>query len=142
MWSLNVRGLSTEARILELEKEASTNEKGILLIQETWRKEETERLSIGSWIFYGPGSQKCPRGNGTGILIHKSIQVESWHHIDPRITAIRIPYEERHLFIVSAYAPVQQGRNNSLRTDRFYEKLGQRVTEAKIKGDIVIIGET
>ena len=139
MWSLNVRGLSTEARILELEKEASTSETGILLIQETWMKEETERLNIGSWIFYGTGNQECPRGNGTGILIHKSIQVESWHHIDPRITAIRIPYGERHLFIVSAYAPVQQGRSNSLRTDRFYEKLGQRTTVAKIKGDIVII---
>ena len=73
-------------------------------------------------------------------MVHSSIKIESWHHIDPRITALRIPYGKRHLFIVSAYAPVQQGNNNAQKTERFYEKLSASTTEARNKGDVVIIG--
>ena len=40
IWSLNVRSINTEDRIKELEQEAGLCEKGILLIQETWRKQE------------------------------------------------------------------------------------------------------
>jgi exonuclease III len=135
---INTRGISTEIRVLELEHEAASNGEGILHLQENWRKEETERLDIGSWVFYGSGKKDSPMG--TEIIIHKSLEVETWYHVDPRITAIRVPYGDRHLFIVSAYAPVQQGRHNSQRTDRFYEKLGQNTAEAGAKGDLVIVG--
>ena len=45
-----------------------------------------------------------------------------------------------HLLIISAYAPVQQGGNNSQRTDQFYEKLAEKTREARAKGDLVVIG--
>ncbi len=61
---------------MELEHEAASGGKGILLLQETWRKEETERLDIGSWVFYGSGKKDSPMG--TEILIHKSLKVENW----------------------------------------------------------------
>ncbi len=60
-------------------------------MQETWRPDATERLNIGKWTFYGAGNREKPRGNRTGILVHSSIEVESWHHIAPGITAIIIP---------------------------------------------------
>ena len=99
-------------------------------------------VNIGNLIFYGTGNKENPRGNGTGVLIHKDIKVESWHHTSSRITAIRIPFGKRHLMIISAYAPVQQGGNNSSRTTQFYEQLTAKSREAKGKGDIVIIGGT
>ncbi len=140
IWSLNVRSLNTESRIQELEEEAKGNEKGILLIQETWRNQARERLNIGSWKLYGTGCTTRPRGNGTAIMVHNTIKVESCHHIDPRITAIRIPYGKQHLLVVSAYAPVHQGNKNALKTERFYAKLTTITNEARNKGDVVIIG--
>ena len=92
------------------------------MMQETWRSETAEH-SIGNFIFFGTGNKENPRGNGTGVLIHKDIKVESWHHTSSRITAMRIPFGKRHLMIISAYAPVQQGGNNSSRTTQFYEQL-------------------
>ncbi len=65
--------------------------KGILLVQETWRPEATERLSIWERTFYGTGNKEKPRGDGAGILVYESIEVESWHHNASRITAIMIP---------------------------------------------------
>ena len=41
---------------------------------------------------------------------------------------------------MSAYAPVQQGNKNAQKTERFYEKLSSSTTEARNKGDVVIIG--
>ena len=140
IWSLNVRGISSEAQLKELEQESLRCKQGILLLQETWRSEMTEKLNIGDWVFYGTGNKDKPRGNGTGVLIHRSIRVESWHHITSRMTAIRIPYGNRHLVIISAYAPVQQGGNNNVRTTQFYEQLSVKTRDARNKGDIVIIG--
>ena len=140
IWSLNVRGMSTKGRVEELEQEANLSGKGILLIQETWRPEQKERINIGKWTFFGTGNAENPRGNGTGILVHQSIEVESWYHIAPRITGIRIAYGDKHLTIFSIYAPVQQGRNNSQRTNQFYETLTAKTKEAKGRGDLVIIG--
>ena len=77
LWSLNVRGISTEGRLNELEQESKRSEHGILLLQETCRPEAAERLNIWSWIFYGTSKQDKPRGSGAGILVHKSIEVES-----------------------------------------------------------------
>ena len=107
---------------------------------ETWRPESPERLDIGNCFFYGADKQETPRGNGAGIPVHKSIEVESWHHIASRITAIRVPYGRRRLMIFSAYAPVQQGGNTSPRTTQFYDHLAEMVREARSRGDIVIIG--
>ncbi len=123
MWSLNVRGMSTKESLDELEQEAVVSGKGILLVRETWRPEATERISIGKWTLYGTGNKEKPRGNGTGILVHESIEVESWHHIASGITAIRIPYCNKRLTIFSIYAPAQQGRNNTERTNQFNETL-------------------
>ncbi len=89
---------------------------------------------------FGTGNTDNPRGNGTGILVHHSIEVEAWYHIAPRITGIRIAYGDKHLSIFSIYAPVQQGRNNSQRTNQFYETLTAKTKEAKGRGDLVIIG--
>ena len=61
----------------ELEQEANLSGKGILLIQETWRPEQKERINIGKWTFFGTGNAENPRGNGTGILVHQSTEVES-----------------------------------------------------------------
>ncbi len=140
LWSLNVRGMSTKESLEELEQEAELSGKGILLVQETWRPEHEERIIIGKWTFFGTGNKERPRGNGTGILVHQSIEVESWYHIAPRITGIRIAYGDKHLTIFSIYAPVQQGRNNSHRTSQFYETLTDKTKEAKGRGDLVIIG--
>ena len=140
MWSLNVRGMSTKESLDELEQEAELSSTGILLIQETWRPETKERINIGKWTFFGTGNKERPRGNGTGILVHESIEVESWYHITARITGIRIPYGDKHLTVFSIYAPVQQGRNNSQRTNQFYETLADKTREAKGRGDLVIIG--
>ena len=63
IWSLNVRGISSEARLKELERESPGCKQGILLLQETWRSETTEKLNIGDWIFYGTGNRDKPRGN-------------------------------------------------------------------------------
>ena len=90
LWSLNVRSISTEAKLKELEQDASQSRSGILLVQETWRNCAAERISIGNWVFYGTGDVQKPKGNGTGVMVHKSIQVESWHYVSPRITAVRI----------------------------------------------------
>ena len=79
------------------------------------------------------------KGNGTGVLIHKSIQVESWHFISSRLTAVRIQHGEKHIILSSAYAPVQAGGVCSARTNQFYEQLTATVKEAKGKGDVVII---
>ena len=135
---LNVRGMSREARLKELEQEAHGCKRGILLIQETWRPETAEKLNIGDRRFCGLGTRENPRGNGTGVLVHKDIKVESWHHITSRITAIRIPYGKRHLMIFFAYAPVQQGGSNSMRTTQFCEQLTGKTREARMKGDIFI----
>ncbi len=89
--------MSTKESLDELEQEAELSGKGILLVQETWRPEATERISIGKWTFFGTGNKDKPRGNGTGILVHESIDVESWHHIASGIAAIRIPYYNKHL---------------------------------------------
>ena len=140
MWSLNVRGMSTEESLDELEQEAELSSTGILLIQETWRPEAKERINIGKWTFFGTGSKERPRGNRTGILVLESIEVESWYHITARITGIRIPYGDKHLTIFSIYAPVQQGRNNSQRTNQFYETLADKTRQAKGRGDLLILG--
>ena len=103
---IDIRGLSTEGRLNELEQESRGREHGILLLQETRGPESADRLNIGNYIFHGTSNQDTPRGNGTGILVHKSIEVESWHHIASGITAVRVPYGRRHLMVVSAYAPV------------------------------------
>ena len=66
--------------------------------------------------------------------------MESWHHISPRITAVRIARGKSYLMVFSVYAPVQQGGVSSARTTQFYEQLTAKVTEAKAKGDTVIIG--
>jgi hypothetical protein len=79
IWPLSVRGISTKERLEEHERRAG--ERGILLLQETWRPTSSERLQIGEWIYYGTGRTDTPRGNGTGIMVHKSIAVKSWHHI-------------------------------------------------------------
>ena len=132
--------MSTKESLEELEQEAELSGKGILLIQETWRPEHKERVNLGRWTFFGTGNKENPRGNGTGILVHQSIEVEAWYHIAPRITGIRIAYGDKHLAIFSIYAPVQQGRNNSQRTNQFYETLTAKTKEAKGRGDLVIIG--
>ena len=98
------------------------------------------RINIGKWTFFGTGNAENPRGNGTGILVHQSTEVESWYHIAPRITGIRIAYGDKHLSIFSVYAPVQQGRHTSLRTNQFYETLTAKTKEAKGRGDLVVIG--
>ena len=139
IWSLNVRGISSEARLKELEQEAEGCKSGVLLVQETWRRDTAERINIGNWIFYGTGNAEKPRGNGTGVLIHKSIPIESWHYISSRLTAVRIQYGDKHIMLMSAYAPVQPGGVCSARTVQFYEQLTAKEKEAKAKGDIVII---
>ncbi len=53
---MSFRGMSTRESLDELEQDAELSEKGILLVQETWRPEATERLSIGKWTFYGTGN--------------------------------------------------------------------------------------
>ena len=132
--------MSTKVRLEELEQEAELSGRGILLIQETWRPEHKERINIGKWTFFGTGNTENPRGNGTGILVHQSIEVESWYHIAPRITGIRIAYGDKHMSIFSIYAPVQQGRINSQRTNQFYETLTTTTKEARGRRDLVIIG--
>ena len=127
IWSLNVRGISSEARLKELEQEAEGCKSGVLLVQETWRRNTAERINIGNWIFYGTGNAEKPRGNGTGVLIHRSIQIESWHYISSRLTAIRIQHGEKHIMLISAYAPVQSGGVCSARTVQFYEQLTAKV---------------
>ncbi len=72
--------------------------------------------------------------------MHETIEVESWYHITARITGIRIPYGDKHLTIFSIYAPAQQGRNNSQRTNQFYETLADKTREAKGRGELVILG--
>ena len=104
--------------------------------------EAAEKMVIGNWVFFGTGNKDQPRGNGTGILTHKDIIVESWHHASPRSTAVRIPYGKRHLMIISAYAPVQPGSNDTSRTIHFYEQLAAKVNESKGKGVIVIVWGT
>ena len=44
IWSLNVRSIATEAKLKELEQEAERSKSGILLLQETWRKETAEQI--------------------------------------------------------------------------------------------------
>ena len=66
IWSLNVRGISSEARLKELDQESLGSKQGMLLIQETWRMEETERLDIGNWIFYGTGKKENRGETGQG----------------------------------------------------------------------------
>ena len=73
-------------------------------------------------------------------MIHKSIQVESWHYVSPRITAVRIARGSTHYMIFSVYAPVQQGGVCSARTNQFHEQLTAKVAEAKARGDTIIIG--
>ena len=136
IWSLSVRSIANEIKLKELEQESQNCPKGILLIQETWRRDPAERLNIGEWIFYGTGNAIKPKGNGTGILIHKSIQVESWHFISSRLTAVRIQHGNRHIMLISAYAPVQATGACSPRTIQFYEQLSTIVKEAKQQGDL------
>ena len=140
IWSLNVRSIANEGKLKELEQESKLCPRGILLLQETWRRDPAERLDIGEWIFYGTGNANKPKGNGTGILIHKSIQVESWHFITSRLTAIRIKRRNKHIMLVSAYAPVQTTGACSQRTIQFYDKLSAITKEAQQRGDWVIIG--
>jgi exonuclease III len=140
IWSLNVRSIATESKLKELEQEAERSKNGILLLQETWRKETAEQIKIGNWTFYGTGNAVKPKGNGTGVLVHNSIPIESWHYISSRITAVRIRHGEKHIMILSAYAPTQGAGACSARTNQFYEQLTAKVKEAKARGDIVIIG--
>ena len=67
--------------------------------------------------------------------------MKTWHHIDPRITAIRVPYGKKNILVISAYAPVQQVRSNTHRANQLYEKLAEITKEAGAEGDVVIIGE-
>ena len=107
-------------------------------MQETWRAAAAESIQVGDWMFYGTGKKENRWGNGTGIMVHKTIKVKSWHHISPRITAVRIPYDRRFLMMFSAYAPVQQGGRTSPRTIQFYEQMADKMREARNAGDIVI----
>ena len=44
IWSLNVRSIANEIKLKELEQEAKKCAKGILLVQETWRRDPAERI--------------------------------------------------------------------------------------------------
>ena len=120
IWSLNVRSIATEAKLKELEQEAEGCKSGVLLVQETWRKDSTEQIKIGDWIFYGTGNAGKPKGNGTGVLVHKSIPVDSWYYISSRLTAVRLKYGDKYVMLMSAYAPVQKGGVCSARTAHFF----------------------
>ena len=73
-------------------------------------------------------------------MVHNSIAVESWYYISSRLTAVRLKHGEKHVMLISAYAPVQSAGVCSARTVQFYEQRTAKVKEAKAKGDIVIIG--
>ena len=102
IWSLNVRSIGTEHKLIELQQEAERSKSGILLLQETWRRETAEQIKVGSWTLYGTGNADKPKGNGTGVMVHNSIPVESWHYISSRITAVRVRHGEQYVMIFSA----------------------------------------
>ena len=66
IWSLNVRSIATEPKLKELEQEAERSKSGILLLQETWRKETAEQIKIGNWTLYGTGNAVKPNGELDG----------------------------------------------------------------------------
>ena len=99
-------------------------------ITNTYRKLDTIRN----------GQCRKTKGNGTGVMVHNSITVESWYYISSRLTAVRLKHGEKHVTLFSAYAPTQKAGVCSARTVRFYEQLTAKVKEARARADILIIG--
>ncbi len=89
---VHAHGLSSAARLALFTIELDCMEPGIVLIQETWRKASGESMQIGDWRVHFSGNENTPRGSGTGIAIHKSMQVKSWKHVSGIITSIRMQY--------------------------------------------------
>jgi hypothetical protein len=93
IWTLNVRDLTTETKMQELEEEATCGPPGVYSAGNQPEK-IAESIVIGNWRMFATGNCDKSRGTGTANVAHLSIQVTSRHDLSPRITAIRIPYEK------------------------------------------------
>lgn len=118
--SQNVRGVKTDARIVELCHVMKKRNAIAACLQETWRKGQ-EVLDFEQYrlISSGLNEATCRRGsqgvaiclNPDGVDAWNAAGLETHSDLGPRVLAIRLLLRDKHnrdvgVFLVSAYAPV------------------------------------
>ncbi|XP_072395205.1 uncharacterized protein [Diabrotica undecimpunctata] len=136
----NVRTLSSEEKLLELEEELKHIKWDVMGLCEVRREEENcITLKSGHPIFYMGNKEKI---GGVGLLIHKrhTKNIQQLKGINPRIILCILKLNKKTSFkIIQAYAPTSthsdeewKPTTHNLVMDDFIAKLGCKLDGTKV----------
>ncbi|XP_066926757.1 uncharacterized protein [Clytia hemisphaerica] len=149
--SQNVRGVKTDARIVELCHVMKKRNAIAACLQETWRKGQ-EVLDFEQYrlISSGLNEATCRRGsqgvaiclNPDGVDAWNAAGLETHSDLGPRVLAIRLLLRDKHnrdvgVFLVSAYAPVRNAPEHTWNEFLIYLTT---CLNRKRNDDILVIG--
>ena len=137
----NVRGMTSEDRILELMHEANSMKDSwdVIIISETWREEGFEMWTTSEGHLFG-NAGCIEKRRGVGFLIHRRWVpfVKAFVPINERIAYIRIAKGRLKMTVVAVYFPHTGYSDDAVQL--IYDALGEVVGEAKARKESIIVG--
>ena len=133
-------GGRTKHKWLNLMKDAfQRNEKGIILVNETWLINIEEPPKIGGYYYVGSNRQGLvPRKakEGVGILIPENLGEENWTYKGKNFVAHSIKINEEEIILVNVYVTQESVKQNM----QYFQSLRELLVKRTNKNSTIIIG--
>ena len=140
IYAKNVRGLTNDDRLAELEGELELVETwNICILSETWRKQKTDYFvtKTGNTFMYA-GCEAGRRGIGFLVNAEWSSCINNFVPVNERVAYLRITKQNVKLMVIGVYFPHTGYADD--RVQELYDTLATIIDEAQTRKDHVIIG--
>ena len=139
IYSMNVRGLTNDDRLVELEQELELLKQwDIIVLTETWRKSTNEFFKTQNGnIFMNCGCEEGRRG--VGFLVHKkwSVFIQDFMPLNERVSYLVMKMKHKQLLVVGTYFPHSGYPDHAV--EEVYDTISTILEQGKRKKQYMII---
>ena len=139
VYSMNVRGLTNDDRLVELEQELDNLKNwDIIILTETWRKPNNEFFKTNNGnIFMNSGCKEGRRG--VGFVIHRkwAAFIQNFEPLNERVAYLTMKIKHKEILVVGTYFP-HSGYPDSA-VEEVYDTIAKILEEGKKRQQRMIV---